>query len=103
MKSCSWETCQVLPPTRDIKDGAGDVGGLVRDQPDDGVGDFIRGTDALHRHVGCKAMGAIGLAPEAWISVSIRPGLIPATRMPSPATSWPRPTVKVSIAPFEAA
>src|SRR3954451_20135816 len=62
MKSCSWELCQVLPPTRDIKDGAGDVGRLIRHQPDDGVGDFIRGTDALHRHHVREPVRAVRLA-----------------------------------------
>jgi hypothetical protein len=37
------------------------------------------------------------------MSVSIRPGATALTRMPSLATSRERPTVKLSIAPFDAA
>ncbi|GCC44513.1 hypothetical protein chiPu_0028508, partial [Chiloscyllium punctatum] len=53
---------RVLATARHVEDRAGDVGRLVRDQPDDGVGNLIRGTDALHRHQMGKPMRAIGLA-----------------------------------------
>ena len=41
-----------------------------------------------------------GWPPLAWMSVSVRPGRTALTRMPSRPTSFDRPMVKLSTAPF---
>src|SRR5277367_6729136 len=51
-----------LASTRHVKNGAGYVRRLVRDQPDDSVGDFIRGADALHRYHMRELVCAVRLA-----------------------------------------
>src|SRR5580704_4767527 len=50
---------KILAPTRHVEDCAGDVGCLVRHQPDNGVGDFIRGADAPHRHRWTESVVAV--------------------------------------------
>jgi hypothetical protein len=49
-------------PARNIQNRAGDVGGLVGNQPDDRVGNLVRRADPLHRHRSDEALQPIGVA-----------------------------------------
>ena len=53
--------------------------------------------------LGASRSGRSGSPPAAWMSVRIRPGRTAFTRIPSSATSFARPIVIVSTAPFDAA
>ena len=50
-----------------------------------------------------KSRTRLGKPPEAWMSVSIKPGRTALTRMPSLATSLAKPIVKASMALLAAA
>src|SRR5215204_8611 len=51
-----------LPPPGDINIRAGDVGGFVGEEPEDGLGDLLGGAAALHRDAGDETVGTVGVA-----------------------------------------
>lgn len=79
------------------------IRGLRTEQPHNCAGHLVRAAGTAQRRLTTISCARPGLPPLAWISVSISPGRTAFTRMPSGPTSFARPMVRVSIAPFDAA
>src|SRR5688572_8480117 len=80
-----------LATAGDIEDRAGDVGGLVREQPQDAARDLLGLAGAGERRDRADALHAPRIAARGVDSVRTTPGRTALTRMPSPPTSFASP------------
>ena len=60
MTRATWGPCPSAPGH--VEHGAGDVAGIVAEQPDDGVGHLLGAAGALHRHQRRHLARPVGLA-----------------------------------------